>query len=894
MPPKSQQASSRSGRTPKKGDSKTPNGWQKDASGDALVCDVDGALLLPGVYVRGYLRQADGDAAPKSGPKQDHYVFLHTKTMEACQMSIGDNVLLTGTDQKVVCTAWPSSTLRLADVSVWSPSMRSLSLSAQDMVTVSKVTGEVPLAHSVTLKSSIALPPSFNDVFKRYLIRVLDRRMFFLSNCIEVSYCGENAAFTVSDCTLATAAAIAAPTSAPATPGVPSAYASFDRSATRSVSTTPISMATQHSTPVSMPAQHSTPVARQPTSSVLSSSSSSSALSEKPAADSSSLAMGLSSMSLQDSPVQASAGLASTPFHPGGPPAQLAGASPFVWSATETSLVLDAPGQVRKGMPKQLALDVTFADIGGLKQQIEELTDAFVPPMSTEIGTVVGYPRTRGVLLHGPVRSGKTLLLRALVRELAIPHVYVNGGSLTESPSEDLEQLLSDAFAQALKHPRCILVIEGIDQLCPPVNTETTDSLKTTRKTLISLMDSLEQSSSSSSADGSVMVLATAVSEDAVCPSMRADGRLSDCIEVLPPTTDERVQILDIMLGKMKHNLTKEDIARLAGKANGYVGGDLVKVFEQAGKQCGKRLLATPCATADDMYMTLADIELGMRKVKPSAMMGITVEVPKVRWSDIGGLSEVKKKLSHVVEFPLKYRKNFEEAGRPRPRGALMYGPPGCSKTMIARALATESGMNFIAVKGPELFNKYVGESERSVREVFRRARAASPSIIFFDEIDALGVKREGENQSSRVGDRVVTQLLTEMDGVEQLGEVIVIAATNRPDALDQALLRPGRFGSLIYVPLPDPETRREIFSIEFRKTKVTDDVSLDHLVSRTIGYSGAEIVQVVTEAFLRSLEDGTGGLVSKEHIDTGLSCIKPNTSTAQISMYEQYASKRR
>nr|KAF6402554.1 spermatogenesis associated 5 [Rousettus aegyptiacus] len=282
-----------------------------------------------------------------------------------------------------------------------------------------------------------------------------------------------------------------------------------------------------------------------------------------------------------------------------------------------------------------------------------------------------------------------------------------------------------------------------------------------------------------------------------------------------------------------------------------------------------------------------------MSDIRPSAMREVAVDVPNVSWSDIGGLENIKLKLKQAVEWPLKHPESFTRMGVQPPKGVLLYGPPGCSKTMIAKALATESGLNFLAIKGPELMNKYVGESERAVREVFRKARAVAPSIIFFDELDALAVERGSSSGAGNVADRVLAQLLTEIDGIEQLRDVTILAATNRPDRIDKALMRPGRIDRIVYVPLPDAATRREIFNLQFHSMPISQDVDLDQLILRTDTYSGAEIIAVCREAALLALEeDIQANCIMRRHFTQALSTVTPRIPESLRRFYEDYQEK--
>ncbi|XP_077057568.1 ATPase family gene 2 protein homolog A-like, partial [Siphateles boraxobius] len=307
-----------------------------------------------------------------------------------------------------------------------------------------------------------------------------------------------------------------------------------------------------------------------------------------------------------------------------------------------------------------------------------------------------------------------------------------------------------------------------------------------------------------------------------------------------------------------------------------------------------RRVLGSRPALSDVQVMnrvkvTTSDLRLAMTEVKPSAMREVAIDVPKVRWSDIGGMEEVKLALKQAVDWPLRHPEAFIRLGITPPRGVLLYGPPGCSKTMIAKALANESQLNFLSIKGPELLSKYVGESERAVREVFRKARTVAPSIIFFDEIDALAVAR-GSSHAGGVGDRVLAQLLTEMDGIEQLKDVTVLAATNRPDMIDKALMRPGRLDRVIFVPLPDAETRRQIFTLQFRNMPIHPSLHLEDLVTRTERYSGAEITAVCREAALQALQENIAAEhVTDTHFLAALDAVTPRIPQSLLQAYEKY-----
>lgn len=337
---------------------------------------------------------------------------------------------------------------------------------------------------------------------------------------------------------------------------------------------------------------------------------------------------------------------------------------------------------------------------------------------------------------------------------------------------------------------------------------------------LLTLMDGI-----SASSEERVIVIAATNRPNAIDPALRRPGRFDREIEIGIPDAGGRRQILDVFLTKMPHSLTPAQVDSIAANTHGYVGADLSSLVRESASSAIQRWYSNHAGDAEPL-LTYEDILHTLPTIRPSAMREVFLETPTVRWSDIGGQDDVKQKLRECVEWPLTHRDTFTRLGVEAPRGVLLYGPPGCSKTMTAKALATESGINFIAVKGPELLNKYVGESERAVREIFRKARAASPSIVFFDEIDALGASRDiGEGHGG-----VLTSLLNEMDGIEQLSGVTVVAATNRPDVLDTALTRPGRLDRILYVGAPDAATRKEIFRLRFKSMAVEPGVDLDEL----------------------------------------------------------------
>ena len=475
----------------------------------------------------------------------------------------------------------------------------------------------------------------------------------------------------------------------------------------------------------------------------------------------------------------------------------------------------------------------------------------------------------RGVLLWGPSGTGKSALAAVLAAEYGTKFHLIRGAQLASKYQGGTEENLRNSFEAARRHRPSVLFIDNVEAVAGRGD----GGSERQRRLLACLLSLLDD------AAGLAVVAATA-KPGSLDAAVRRAGRLDRELELTVPGPAARAEILAALLpGRLA-----ADLAPTAAAAHGYVGADLRAVVSEA------RLLA---AERRENEPSAADLSAALSRVKPSAMREVLVEVADVRWKDIGGQTALKLRLKQAVDWPINHPEAFKRMGVTPPKGVLMYGPPGCSKTMIAKALATESGLNFISIKGPELFSKWVGESERAVREVFRRARQSAPAVVFFDELDALAVKR-GDAGASSVAERVLAQLLTEIDGVSALRAVTVVAATNRPDLIDPALLRPGRLDHVVHVPLPDAETRAEIGRIRLAKMPAAAAVTPQWLAERTEGYSGAEVAAVCHEAALLALErDVEAATVELDDFQAALRTVQPRVTDYDL-VYQQFAENHR
>jgi len=539
---------------------------------------------------------------------------------------------------------------------------------------------------------------------------------------------------------------------------------------------------------------------------------------------------------------------------------------------------------------------VTYDDIGDLeeaKQKIREMVE--LPLRHPELFKRLGIDPPKGILLYGPPGTGKTLLAKAVANETDAYFIAINGPEIMSKFYGESEQRLREIFEEAKEHAPAIIFIDEIDAIAPKREEVTGEVEKRVVAQLLALMDGLE-------ARGDVIVIGATNRPNAVDPALRRPGRFDREIEIGIPDKRGRLEILKVHTRSMP--LAKDvDLEKLAEITHGYVGADIAALCREAAMKALRRVLPKidlereeiPVEVLETIEVTMEDFMNAYREITPSALREIEVEVPTVRWTDIGGLEEVKQQLREAVEWPLKYPDSFRRLGIDPPKGILLYGPPGTGKTLLAKAVATESEANFVSIKGPEVFSKWVGESERAVRELFRKARQVAPSIIFIDEIDALAPMRGLLSTDSGVTERVVSQLLTEIDGLERLEGVVVIAATNRPDIIDPALLRPGRFDRLIYVPPPDEKARLEILKVHTRSMPLAEDVDLLEIAKKTEGYTGADIEVLVREAGLLALRENINiDNVYARHFEEALKKVKPSLTQDIIKFYEAWNERAR
>ncbi|MDW3611323.1 MAG: CDC48 family AAA ATPase [Nitrososphaeraceae archaeon] len=544
---------------------------------------------------------------------------------------------------------------------------------------------------------------------------------------------------------------------------------------------------------------------------------------------------------------------------------------------------------------------ITYEDIGGIRNEIARVREMIELPLRhPELFKRLGVEAPKGVLLHGPPGTGKTLLARAVANETNANFYSIGGPEIMSKYYGESEEKLRNVFEQAEKNAPSIIFIDEIDSIAPKREEVSGEVERRIVAQLLSLMDGLKSR-------GKVVVIGATNRVNAIDPALRRPGRFDRELEIGVPDREGRLEILQIHTRGMP--LAKDvNLEKLADISHGFVGADLQSLSKEAGMRSLRRILpnidlsseSIPSDTLRKIIVTMNDFMDVIKEMEPSAMREVFVEIPDISWDDIGGLESIKQEMQEAVEWPLKYQGIFTFADAVPPKGILLYGPPGTGKTLMAKAAANESEANFISIKGPELLSKWVGESEKGVREIFRKARQAAPCIIFFDEIDAIAPKRGGDFGDSHVTERLISQLLTELDGLEILTNVVVIGATNRPDIVDAALLRPGRFDRLLYVPPPDRDSRIQIIKIHIKKKPLDDSVDIEKLADQTEGYTGADIASLSSAAVMLALREHVSKYkdpkeaeehkeelkIHMTHFEDAMKKIRP-LSTQELNMYK-------
>ena len=549
---------------------------------------------------------------------------------------------------------------------------------------------------------------------------------------------------------------------------------------------------------------------------------------------------------------------------------------------------------------------ITYEDIGGLRDEVTKVREMIELPLRhPELFRRLGVEAPKGVILHGPPGTGKTLLAKAVANETNANFYTIGGPEIMSKFYGESEERLRNVFQEAQKNAPSIILIDELDSIAPKREEVSGEVERRIVAQLLSLMDGLK-------ARGKVVVIGATNRINAIDPALRRPGRFDREIEIGVPDRDGRLDILQIHTRGMP--LEKDvNLERLADITHGFVGADLQALAKEAAIRALRRILpeidlsaeSIPADILNKIIVKMQDFIDVVNEMEPSAMREVFVEVPDVKWEDIGGLETIKQELREAVEWPLKYQGMFAYADATPPKGILLYGPPGTGKTLMAKATANESEANFISIKGPELLSKWVGESEKGVREIFRKARQAAPCIIFFDEIDAIAPVRGGDFGTSHVTERVISQMLTELDGLEVLTNVVVIAATNRPDIIDPALLRPGRFDRLLYVPPPDYESRKQIIHIHTKKKPLADDTNIDNLATKMDGYTGADIAAVASAAVMLALREHISKYgkpqeaeshakelkIHMRHFEEAMKKVRP-LSTQELDMYKMISER--
>jgi transitional endoplasmic reticulum ATPase len=558
----------------------------------------------------------------------------------------------------------------------------------------------------------------------------------------------------------------------------------------------------------------------------------------------------------------------------------------------ETKLtILNEPAPEGKGLPR-----TTYEDVGGLHEEIQRVREMVELPLRhPELFQRLGIEPPKGVLLHGPPGCGKTLLARAVANESEANFFSINGPEIMSKFYGESEARLREIFQQAQQNAPSIIFIDELDAIAPKREEVTGEVERRVVAQLLALMDGL-------SGRGNVIVIGATNRPSALDPALRRPGRFDREIEIGVPDKQGRYEVIQIHTRGMP--LAEDvDLKKLAEMSHGYTGADLSSLGRETAMKALRRYLPqidleeerVPPSVLDKMQVTMEDFNNAYKEITPTAMREVYIEIPTIHWEDIGGLEEVKEDLREAVEWPLKTPEIFDRLGIKPPKGILLYGPPGCGKTLLGKAVATESAANFITIKGPEVFSKWVGESEKAIREVFRKARMAAPAVVFFDEIDSLVPRRGLGFSDSGVSERVISQLLTEMDGMVSLEDVVIVAATNRPDMVDPAVLRPGRFDRLIYVPEPDEKSKLQIFKIYTKNMPLGKDVDLVQLAASAKNFSGADIDALCREAAMVALrKDVNANQVTSSDFDEARKRVGPSVTPDMEKWYKSFMQQAR
>jgi transitional endoplasmic reticulum ATPase len=532
-------------------------------------------------------------------------------------------------------------------------------------------------------------------------------------------------------------------------------------------------------------------------------------------------------------------------------------------------------------------VNVSYEDIGGLKEEVKKVREMIeIPLKRPELFDRLGISPPKGVLMHGPPGTGKTLLAKAVASESDAHFIAINGPEIMSKYVGGSEENLREFFEEAEKNAPSIIFIDELDAIAPKREETQGEVERRTVAQLLTLMDGLKTR-------GQVVVIGATNRPDSLDPALRRPGRFDREIEIGVPDKDGRKEVIEIHTRGMPLS-EKVDLGELSEITHGFVGADLEALCKEAAMRVVRRVLPDiktdeeiPKETLQKLIVKKDDFKEALKEIQPSALREILVQIPDIKWDDIGGLEDAKQELQEAIEWPLKYPENFEKFGVRPPKGVLLYGIPGTGKTLLAKAVANESEANFIAIKGPELLSKWVGDSEKGVREVFRKARQTAPTVIFFDEIDSIASSRGDSTRDSGVTQRVVNQLLTEIDGMEELRDVAIIAATNRPDILDAGLIRPGRFDRHIKVDNPNEQGRLAIFKVHTKDMPLSDDVNIEKLSKESDGYVGADIEAVCREAAMLTLrENMDSNEVPMKAFNQAMEKIKPVSNEENLIQY--------